>query len=49
MAVECYGDEFEMYLTDILRDEGSLKRRRLFEQFMRGASSRATAAARSSR
>ena len=34
MKVECYGDEFEMYLTDLLRGEGTLGRRRLFEQFV---------------
>ena len=36
MKVECYGDDFEMYLNDLLRDEGSLGRRRLFEEFVRG-------------
>jgi len=37
VAVECYIDHFEMYLTDLLRTEGSVERRRLFEQFVRGA------------
>ncbi|MGH9463941.1 MAG: hypothetical protein ACRD1X_22285 [Vicinamibacteria bacterium] len=37
MQSERYGDEFEQYLTDVLRDEGSLDRRRLFEEFVRGA------------
>lgn len=36
MKVECYGDEFEQYLTDLLRDEGSLERQRLFKEFVRG-------------
>jgi len=37
MEVECYGDEFEQYLTNLLREEGSIGRRRLFEAFVRGA------------
>lgn len=37
MKVECYEDEFEMYLNDLLMNDGSLVRRRLFEQFLRGA------------
>jgi hypothetical protein len=37
MAIECYGDEFEQYRTDLLRDEGSLEHRRLFEEFLRRA------------
>ena len=37
MKVECYGDEFEQYLTNLLREEGSIGRRRLFEAFVRGA------------
>jgi len=37
MKVECYGDEFEQYLTNLLREEGSIERRRLFEAFLRGA------------
>jgi DNA-directed RNA polymerase subunit RPC12/RpoP len=37
MKVECYGDEFVMYLTELVRDEGALERRRLFEQFVQGA------------
>ena len=37
VQAECYGDEFEMYLTDLLRDEGSIERHRLFKEFVRGA------------
>ena len=37
MEVECYGDEFELYLTDLLSGAESIGRRRLFEAFVRGA------------
>ncbi|MGH9463940.1 MAG: hypothetical protein ACRD1X_22280 [Vicinamibacteria bacterium] len=37
MDTTCYGDHFEMYLNDLLRDEGSLGRRQLFEQFVQRA------------
>ena len=34
MEVQCYGDEFEQYLMELVRDDGSLERRRLFGQFV---------------
>jgi hypothetical protein len=37
VKVECYGDEFEQYLTDLLSGAESIGRRRLFEAFVRGA------------
>lgn len=37
MTIECYGDEFELYLTDLLSGARSPGRRRLFEQFVQAA------------